>query len=132
MPKLYSNQWKDRKNFKHKAKYYVRDQFYKFLLRKYCKGCKTVLDVACGPGQFMKVADGMGFKAYGVDADERHKAKNVIIKDLWKLNSKHDVVFNSMIIEHMDDQEKFVRKMASLGQASSQSPQKMQRSMFIS
>ena len=114
MPKLYSNPWKDRKNFKHKAKYYVRDQFYKFLLRKYCKGCKTVLDVACGPGQFMKVADGMGFKAYGVDADERHKAKNVIIKDLWKLNSKHDVVFNSMIIEHMDDQEKFVRKMASL------------------
>ena len=114
MPKLYSNPWKDRKNFKHKAKYYVRDQFYKFLLRKYCKGCKTVLDVACGPGHFMKLAEKMGFKSYGVELDERYKAKNVFIKDLWKFNRKFDVVFNSFILEHVDDQQKFVDKMAAL------------------
>ena len=29
---------------------------------------------------FMKTAESMGFKAYGVDADERYKAKNVMIK----------------------------------------------------
>ena len=114
MAKLYSNPWKNRIGFASKIKYLVRKQFYKFLLRKYCRGCKTALDVACGPGQFMKTANDLGFKAYGVDADERHRAENVIIKDLWKLNGKYDVVFNSMIIEHMDDQEKFVRKMASL------------------
>ena len=114
MVNLYSNPWKDKVGFASKIKYLIRNQFYKWLLRKYCKGCKTVLDVACGPGQFMKVANNLGFKAYGVDADERHRAKNVIIKDLWKLNGKYDVVFNSMIIEHMKDQEKFVKKMASL------------------
>ena len=114
MVKLYSNPWKNRIGFASKIKYLIRNQFYKWLLRKYCKGCKTVLDVACGPGQFMKAAEDMGFKAYGVDADERYRAKNVTIKDLWKLNGKYDVVFNSMILEHMGDQEKFARKMASL------------------
>ena len=114
MVKLYSNPWKNRIGTINKLKYVVRNQFYKWLLRKYCKGCKTVLDVACGPGQFMKVANALGFKAYGVDADERHKAENVFIKDLRKLSGKYDVVFNSMIIEHMEDHEEFVRKMADL------------------
>jgi len=114
MPKLYSNPWKNRIGFKSKVKYSIRSKFYKWLLKKYCKGCNTVLDVACGPGQFMRTAASMGFKAYGIDADERHKAKNVIIKDLWKFNGKYDVVFNSFILEHIDNQEKFVKKMCSL------------------
>ena len=114
MPKLYSNPWKSRIGVKSKISYFIRNEFYKWLLRKYCKGCKTVLDVACGPGQFMKVANRIGFKAYGMDADERYRAKNVIIGDLWNVKGKYDVVFNSMIIEHMKDQEKFIKKMASL------------------
>ena len=114
MAKLYSNPWKDGVTTASKAKYIIRTQFYRWLLRKYCKGCKTVLDVACVPGQFMKTAASMGFKAYGVELDERYRAKNVMIKDLWKMKGKYDVVFNSMIIEHMDDQEKFVKRMASL------------------
>jgi len=114
MVKLYSNPWKDRVGFKSEVKYFVRGQYYKWLLKKYCKGCKTVLDVACGPGQFMKAAAKLGFDAYGIDADERYRSKRVIIKDLWKLKGKYDVVFNSMIIEHMPDQEKFVKRMASL------------------
>ena len=79
MANLYSNPWKDRVTSQSRIKYFIRTQFYKWLLRKYCKGCKTVLDVACGPGQFMKIANGLGFKAYGVDADERYRAKNVVI-----------------------------------------------------
>lgn len=114
MAKLYSNPWKSRIGIQSKIKHMARSQFYKWLLRKYCKGCRSVLDVACGPGQFMKVANSLGFKAYGVDADERHKAKNVIIRDLWKLKGKYDVVFNSMILEHVDHQEKFVKKMCGL------------------
>ena len=114
MVKLYSNPWKNRIGLKSKIKYFIRDEFYKWLLKKYCKDCKTVLDVACGPAQFMKVANKLGFKAYGIDADERHEAKNIIIDDLWSLKGKYDVVFNSMIIEHMQDQEKFVKKMAEL------------------
>lgn len=114
MAKLYSNPWKDRIGIQSRIKYWVRGQFYRWLLRKYCKGCKTALDVACGPGQFMKVANELGFRAYGVDADGRYKAKNIVIKDLWKLKGKYDIVFNSMILEHMDDQEKFVEKMCGL------------------
>ncbi|MBW2976419.1 class I SAM-dependent methyltransferase [Candidatus Woesearchaeota archaeon] len=114
MAKLYSNPWKNRVGIKSKLKYLVRDEFYKWLLRKYCRGCKTVIDIACGPGQFMKAANRLGYKAIGVDADERHKAKNVVIGDLWKVKGKYDVVFNNMIIEHMKDQEKFVERMAQL------------------
>lgn len=114
MTKLYSNPWKNRIGFKSKVKYAVRNKFYKWLLRKYCKDCKTILDVACGPGHFMKTSERMGFKAYGVEMDERYKAKNVFIKDLWKFNRKFDVVFNSFILEHMEDHQKFVNKMASL------------------
>lgn len=114
MPKLYSNPWKNKIGLKSKGQYAVRTQFYKWLLRKYCKDCKTVLDVACGPGQFMKTAKSMGFEAYGLEADERYKCENVIIQDLWDHKGKYDVVFNSFIMEHIDDQQKFVDKMASL------------------
>jgi SAM-dependent methyltransferase len=114
MPQLYSNPWKEKKNFKSKIKWIVRDSFYKWLLRKYCKKDKTVLDVACGPGHFMKLAAKLGFRSYGIELDERYKAKNVIIKDLWNFNKKYDVVFNSFILEHVDDHEKFVKKMADL------------------
>ncbi|HLC49986.1 MAG TPA: class I SAM-dependent methyltransferase [Candidatus Nanoarchaeia archaeon] len=114
MPRLYSNPWKNKLNIKSKLKYYIRDSFYRWLLKRYCKNCKTVLDVACGPGHFMKTAESMGFKAYGVDADERYRAKNVMIKDLWKMKGRYDIVFNSFILEHMDDQEKFIKRMASL------------------
>ena len=114
MAKLYSNPWKDRLNFKSKIKYFARGFFYRWLLKKYCKDCKTVLDVACGPGHFMKLADDLGYDSYGVEADERYKAKNVIISDLFKMKGKYDVVFNSFIMEHIEDQEAFVKKMASL------------------
>lgn len=114
MPKLYSNPWKSKIGIKSKIQYALRAQFYKWLLRKYCKGCKTVLDVACGPGQFMKTAKSMGFDAYGLEADERYRGENVIIQDLWDHKGKYDVVFNSFIMEHMEDQQKFADKMASM------------------
>ena len=114
MPKLYSNPWKDDVNFSSKIKSKARTQFYKWLLKKYCNGCKTVLDVGCGSGQFMKTAEKMGFKATGVEIDERFMAKNVIIKDFWKLKGKWDVVFNSHLMERIEDHEKFIKKMCDL------------------
>jgi 2-polyprenyl-3-methyl-5-hydroxy-6-metoxy-1,4-benzoquinol methylase len=114
MVKLYSNPWKDRVGFKSKVKYAIRGEFYKWLLRRYGKGCKTLLDVACGPGQFMKTAKRMGYQAYGLEADERYKAEDVIMQDLWAHEGKYDLVFNSFIMEHVDDQQKFVDKMASM------------------
>ena len=114
MAKLYSNPWKNRVGIKSELKYVIRNEFYKWILRKYCKRCKTVIDIACGPAQFMKVANKLGYKAIGIDADERYKSENVIIKDLWNVKGKYDVVFNNMILEHMHDQENFIKKMAQL------------------
>lgn len=114
MPKLYSNPWKNKLGVKARVLGSIRGLFYTWLLRKYCKGCKTVIDVACGPAQFMKTAKKLGFKAKGVDADGRYKGNDVEIGNLWNIAGKYDVVFNSMIIEHMHDQEKFVKKMAML------------------
>jgi len=114
MVKLYSNPWKDNVNLASRIKFKIREQFYKWLLRKYCKGCKTLLDVGCGAGQFMKTAEEMGFTATGVEIDERFKAKNVIIKNFWDMKGKYDVVFNSYIMERTEDHDKFIRKMCSL------------------
>lgn len=114
MVKLYSNPWKNNVGIKSKLKYSIRNIFYWWLLKKYCKGCKTAVDIACGPGQFMKVANKMGLKSIGIDKDERYKANNVIIGDLWTFKGKYDVVFNNMVIEHMDSHEKFVKKMTQL------------------
>jgi len=114
MTELYSNPHKDSKSYRWSSKKYLRIMFYRWLLKRYCKGNSTVLDVACGAGQFMVTADKLGFKAYGVDADIKHEKENVFISDLKDFEGKYDVVFNSMILEHMRDQQQFVRKMTSL------------------
>lgn len=114
MAKLFSNPWKDNVTLGSRIKYGARDMFYKWLLRKYCKGCRTVLDVGCGFGQFMRVAEGLSMKATGVELDERFRAKNIIIKDFRKLKGRWDVVFNSHLMERMEDHVEFVRKMCSL------------------
>lgn len=114
MPKLFSNPWKDNVNFSSRLKTAARMQFYRWLLKKYCEGCKTALDVGCGAGHFMKAAESLEIKATGIELDERFKAKNVIIKNLWDFNGKYDVVFNSHLMEKMENHEKFIKKMAEL------------------
>lgn len=114
MAKLFSNPWKDERGISSRAKYRLRKEFYKWLLRKYCKGCATVLDVGCGAGQFMKTAREMGFKVTGIELDERFREKDVLIGDFWKLKGKWDVVFNSHLMERIEDHEKFMKKMCAL------------------
>src|SRR3989338_2651734 len=114
MPKLFNNPWKDNTSLRSRVLYKMRTAFYAWLLRKYCKGRKTVLDVGCGSGQFMKTAEQLGFKATGVEVDERFKAKNTIIKDFRRLKRKWDFVFNSHLMERFDDHEKFIEKMCGL------------------
>lgn len=113
MSKLFSNPWKDSSKLSSKIKYRVRKLFYKLLLKKYCKGCKTALEVGCAQGHFMQAAEEMGFKVTGVELDERFKKKNIIIKDVYDMKGKYDVVFSNHVIEGMEH-EKFVKKMTEL------------------
>ena len=113
MSKLFSNPWKDSSKLSSRIKYKVRKLFYKWLLKKYCKGCKTALEVGCAQGHFMQAAEEMGFKATGVELDERFKSKNVIIKSVYDMKGKYDVVFSNHVIEGMEH-EKFVKKAAEL------------------
>lgn len=113
MPKLYSNPWKESNKLTYIIKYRLRILFYKWLLKKYCRGCKTVLEVGCAQGHFMKAAEELGLKATGVELDERFKKKNVIIKNVYDIKGKYDVVFSNRVIEGMDH-EKFVKKNTEL------------------
>jgi SAM-dependent methyltransferase len=114
MPKLFNNPWKDNTTLRSKVLYRVRSLFYAWLLKRYCKGRKTVLDVGCGTGQFMKTAEKLGYKATGVELDERFRAKNVIISDFRKVKGKWDVVFSSLVLGSIPSHEDFIRKMCSL------------------
>lgn len=113
MSKLFSNPWKDSSKLSSRVKYRVRKLFYKWLLKKYCKGCKTALEVGCAQGHFMQAAEEMGFKVTGVELDERFKSKNIIIKSVYDMKGKYDVVFSNHVIEGMEH-EKFVKKAAEL------------------
>ena len=113
MSKLFSNPWKDSSKLSSRIKYRVRKSFYKWLLKKYCKGCKTALEVGCAQGHFMQAAEEIGFKVTGVELDERFKKKNIIIKSVYDMKGKYDVVFSNHVIEGMDH-EKFVKKKAEL------------------
>jgi len=113
MSKLFSNPWKDSSKLSSRIKYRVRKLFYKCLLKKYCKGCKTALEVGCAQGHFMQAAEEMGFKVTGVELDKRFKKKNVIIKSVYDIKGKYDVVFSNHVIEGMEH-EKFVKKTAEL------------------
>lgn len=113
MPKLFSNPWKDSSKLTSKIKYRLRKAFYKWLLKKYCKSCKTALEVGCAQGHFMRAAEELGLKATGVELDERFRSKNVIIKDVYDMKGKYDVVFSNHVIEGMEH-EKFVKKTAEL------------------
>ena len=113
MSKLFSNPWKDSSKLSSRIKYRVRKSFYKWLLKKYCKGCKTALEVGCAQGHFMQAAEEIGFKVTGVELDERFKKKNVVIKSVYDMKGKYDVVFSNHVIEGIEH-EKFVKKTAEL------------------
>ena len=78
---------------------------------QFFKGCKTVLDLACGPGIFLELLKEAGIEALGVDRDEkivekaRLKDLNVLQADLFdyleEVKQEYDGIFCSHILEHL-------------------------------
>ncbi len=89
------------------------------LLRRYLPwfdGCRRVLDVGCGRGEFLSVLRDAGISAYGVDVDEgmveacREQGLEVVCDDaLHHLDGLTpgdvDGVFSSQVVEHLSTAE---------------------------
>ena len=97
----------------------IREWYYKHLIKKYLKDCKTILDVGCGIGQFIDIAKKQGKDVYGVDLTKENvdinlkKGNNVKLMPYQKWKEEVDAVFASQMIEHTDGY-KFMAKMQKI------------------
>lgn len=84
----------------------MRHIFYRKIIKKYLKDCKTVLDVGCGGNQFVEAAKDFDKDIIGIDIDD--------FGDYRKWDKEMDAVVSFHLIEHIDQFEymKFVRKYA--------------------
>ena len=71
-------------------------------------GFKTFLDVGCGPGGMVQLAEQLGFDSYGIDGDytlDRYNKDKFLIHDFTKgpapLNKKFDVCWCAEFVEHV-------------------------------
>ncbi len=92
----------------------VRDMLARYLPR--FEGCRRVVDVGCGRGEFLALLREQGIGAYGVDSDEtmveaaRAQGLEVVLDDaLAHLRSVEpgsiDGVFCSQVVEHLQTSE---------------------------
>ncbi len=79
--------------------------FYKWLIKKYLKNCKTVLDIGAGTGLFYNVVKKLGKNVSGFDLDDRNIRDNIIKKDFRDMKEYYDCCFNSQFIEHINQFE---------------------------
>lgn len=99
--------------------YWSMSQFLKHPPYKDPKG-KTLLDLACGTGEFLVIMQNLGYEVYGVDFNERAVdffknnlgIKNVykedVIKFLEDKKEEYDVITAFEIIEHLDNPKKLL------------------------
>lgn len=60
-------------------------------------GHKTFLDIGCGPGGMVQLAEQMGFDSFGIDGDytlERYNTNNFLIHDFTKGPAPIDKIFD--------------------------------------
>lgn len=75
-------------------------------------GCKSMLDIGCGPGEQVLEAVRLGLNAKGIDGDhrvEREKPELFITHDFTKgpvkdLNTEFDMIWCCEFIEHVEKQ----------------------------
>lgn len=92
------------------------DREYIRLLQKprvrFFKGCRKVLDIACGSGVFLELLKEEGIEGIGVDRDEGIvrkailKGLNVVQEDIFhflkNVKDSYDGIFCSHFLEHLD------------------------------
>lgn len=70
--------------------------------------CKSMLDIGCGPGGMVELAEKLGYKSLGIDGDytlERYNDNNFIIHDFTKgpanILDKYDLGWSVEFVEHV-------------------------------
>jgi len=86
------------------------------------RGNDQLLDVGCGDGSFMHLAQRLGWKAEGIDTDERaiavclRNGLDAKVGDINTISSEpklYDVVTCSHVIEHIHDPSRFLNLLSS-------------------
>ena len=114
MSKLFSNPWKDSSKLSSKIKYRVRGNYFiNCFLKNTAKAARLLWKLDVRKGILCKQQKKWALRLQGVELDERFKKKNIIIKDVYDMKGKYDVVFSNHVIEGMEH-EKFVKKMTEL------------------
>ena len=86
----------------YKVKNTYRKMFYRWIIRKFLKDCRSILDVGCGKGIFFDCALNMSKDAFGLDNEEIYKREGITLMDYKKINTHYDCFFNSQFIEHVN------------------------------
>ena len=70
--------------------------------------CKSMLDIGCGPGGMVKLANNLGLQAYGIDGDytlDRYDPNKFLIHDFTKgpapITSTYDIGWSVEFLEHV-------------------------------
>lgn len=122
LPYEYDKYYVSRENFKHRKSEKI--DYLNKILSKYVKHGDYFLDVGCGSGLAVKVANDLGAKGYGVDVNPVQinqgrvdlKLKTLIYGNIEtvKLNKKFDVIFTNHTIEHVNNLDKMISRIKSL------------------
>ncbi len=78
---------------------YLRKLYYKDIIKRCFCDCDSILDIACGRGQFVTVAKEWGFHAKGLDKDPSQNPD--FVGDFrTQVPGSYDGVFTGQFIEH--------------------------------
>ena len=89
----------------------VKRIMYNFIVKKYFRDCKTILDVGSNTGIFIDVAKEHNKECSGIDLEP--KREGVVRMDYRDLSEKVDGVFAGQFIEHTDGFS-FMKKMQEI------------------
>lgn len=82
-----------------------RNQFYKWVIKRFLKDCKTVMDVGTGRGLFYNTACELNKDTHGVDLVEENTGGNIKLMSFKDIKTHYDCFWNSQLIEHVNQYE---------------------------
>jgi SAM-dependent methyltransferase len=100
--------------------YYQEDKWEYRVARRELRQCKSVFEVGCGTGAFLKILKIDGHDASGTElnqqaaAQARHAGLDVSVQPLGTVSKKFDAVCCFQVLEHVVDPASLIRGMAEL------------------